>query len=319
MGETVDTVSLPQLSTHKIKTPTLPSYHLPSACNVLSRSCLSAKERAGNAGKVQTDQAAPVCAVRSRRMDSLVLEPQTDGDGRMGPSSPHRDDKLQKPRQAASQASCRGSCCNRQQVFRSGTSWSGCQTPTFSRRGIPLCVVWVLWKWGSNKDFTSYRWQLCANYKASVSKYIVRDCCYHAFWLLSYSVVLFPQKSEETNPVLVLNGLALSTCVISRCSQLFRVLSIRMRSGWCLTGVSFDINFWMRTDFQWTSQKHSRQLPWWENPRLDLLGVLSRVRSAFCLLLRNLRNPRSASPASYSDPVQSETRCEVAAARGFLR
>lgn len=39
---------------------------------------------------------------------------------------------------------------------------------------------------------------------------------------------MFPQKSEETNPVLVLNGLALSTGVISRCSQLFKSFPL----GW---------------------------------------------------------------------------------------
>lgn len=48
----------------------------------------------GNAAKMQIDPVAQIRAVRSRRMENRVLEPQTDGDGRMGPSSSHRDDKL---------------------------------------------------------------------------------------------------------------------------------------------------------------------------------------------------------------------------------
>lgn len=48
----------------------------------------------GNAEKMQIDRFAHICDVRRRRMANRVLELQTDGDGRMGPSSSHRDDKF---------------------------------------------------------------------------------------------------------------------------------------------------------------------------------------------------------------------------------
>lgn len=62
-----------------------------------------------------------------------------------------RVDRITKPSQAVSQKSCRWSCWNHQQVL--GTSWRGCQTPTFSRMGIPLLIAWVWLRGDSNRIF----------------------------------------------------------------------------------------------------------------------------------------------------------------------
>lgn len=138
---------------------------------------------------------------------------------------------------------------------------------------------------------------------------------------------MFPQKSEETNTVLIINGLAnqivaLSTSVISQYSQLFRVLSTRMRSGWCPTCIFLHINLWrIYTNFQWALQKQSRHFPWWENPRLDLLCVLSPVRSAFLPTIEKSQKPKESESALLHTATldNMKTRCEVAVARGFLR
>lgn len=116
----------------------------------------------GNAGKVQIDQIIQICALRSRRMDSQALEPLTDGGGRL--DRPHltgmtscKNPVKQSAKNPADEAAGITSRC-----LGSRTSWSGCQTPTFSRMGIPLLMAWAWLKWDSNRTFFLFSLQVAA-------------------------------------------------------------------------------------------------------------------------------------------------------------
>lgn len=138
--------------------------------------------------------------------------------------------------------------------------------------------------------------------------------------------MFFPQESDETNTVLIINGLAnwiaaLFTCVINCYSQLFRVF---FPLEWEVVDVCLGSSLvWIYEEYAQIFSEHCRstagssldeKILVWTSCGCSLQGNL-----LFCLLLRNHRNPGSLrEPCSLQWPCAIPKQEEVAVARGLL-
>lgn len=138
----------------------------------------------------------------------------------------------------------------------------------------------------------------------------------------------FPQKSEGTNTVLIINGLAnwiaaLFTCMIRWYSQLFRgfFFSIRMRSGWCLPWIFFGRNL-MRNIHQFSVHIAETQqaVPLMRKSLSGPPACAPSREICFSACSWGITETQGAweSPASSSDPVQYKNKVRSGGNKRFF-